>query len=522
LQAHQPTEERNNIAATEPLAVVKTPSLPTTGQIGMKEMLGIQEPYMKEKARLIPEISAAKGRVEEAKQAQQEIGAQGEVAATKGFATAEKGAMQQYQGKMEREPLPAFVPSKENAEDLATLFSLVGVIGMLVGGGGKQNAQQAMSAMNGMLEGHQKGRADLYKQELSTFDKNFKSMVQKHAEFRKEMEDAVKLASTDKEGAMADAKLAAVKAGSNIVKAMLDQGRLMDGYKLLDESQTGVDEAVAAEAKIRADAEKEKQAERRHRESLAHTEKMRKLADQHAEKMKRTEGATFNYFTKPDGTLVAINTKNPNDIRTINVDLREASKLGASRGGGAQETALRVMQQDIGNAKYNLEDLKKLSEPTGKLPGGSVAFAQKFTGDMTSMLMRYAANQNIDEGLQAIDALMLNLAFDIASAQSGGRGQLSDAKVRAVVSQMPLDEQPESTKATKWAALLVRVEEANKTLPEGKRVEIPAEVKAYYSRGRATGNIERIEKPNTQEEYNALPKGTRYIDPDDGKEYRKK
>ena len=262
---------------TEPLAVIKTPPLPTTGQVGMKEVLGIQEPYLKEKARLIPEISAARGREAEAKQEQQVIEAEGNVAATRGFAEAEKGAMQQYSTKLEKEPLPAFVPSKENSDDLATLFSLVSVIGMVVGGGGRQNAQQAMSAMNGMLEGHQKGRADLYRQELSTFEKNFKSMVQKHAEFRKEMEDAVKLASTDKEAAMTNAKLAATKAGSKIVSAMLDQGRLLESYKFVDESQTGVNNAVAAEAKIRADAAKEKAEQQRHRETMAQAERLAKI-----------------------------------------------------------------------------------------------------------------------------------------------------------------------------------------------------------------------------------------------------
>ena len=138
----------------DPLPLIKTPSLPTTGQIGMKEVLGIQEPFRKEKARLIPEIGAARGAVEEAKQAQQVIGAEGEAKATKNFAKAEKGAMQEYQGKMEREPLPAFVPSKENAQDLAALFSMVSVIGMLVGGGAKENAQASMSAMNEIGRAH--------------------------------------------------------------------------------------------------------------------------------------------------------------------------------------------------------------------------------------------------------------------------------------------------------------------------------------------------------------------------------
>lgn len=54
----------------------------------------------------------------------------------------------------------AFVPTKETTQDLAGIFSLMGIVGMVVG---KGNAQLAMSSMNGMLEGYQKGRADLYK-----------------------------------------------------------------------------------------------------------------------------------------------------------------------------------------------------------------------------------------------------------------------------------------------------------------------------------------------------------------------
>ena len=77
----------------------------------------------------------------------------------------------------------------------------------------------------------------------------------------------------------------------------------------------------------------------------------------------------------------------------------------------------------------------------------------------------------------------LNLAFDIASAQTGGRGQLSDTKVKAVVSQMPLESQPESTKKARWRAVVTRVDEANKTLPENKKIEIPSEVKKYFGVG---------------------------------------
>ena len=280
----------DNLVTPEVPKVIKPKPLPTKGQIGMQEALGTSEPFLQEKARLLPKITEAKGAVEEAKQAQQVTGLAGEEQAIKRFGEEEKGAQQAYQQKLEAEPVPAFVPTKDNVKDIAGLFSLVSVIGMLVGGGGKQNAMQAMNAMNGMLEGHQKGRADLYKKEYIEFDKNFKAMLQKHAEFRKEMEDAVKLAATRKEEGVANARLAAAKAGSSIVKTMLDQGRLMDAYKLVDESQAGAESAFKLEAKLRADAEKAKQLERHQRDVLASQEKLR-LATLAAAQGRRDEKA---------------------------------------------------------------------------------------------------------------------------------------------------------------------------------------------------------------------------------------
>ena len=235
----------------EELAVVPTPSIPAGGQIGFKQAMGVQEPYLQRKAELQKGITAAEGDEAKAKQAQAETLQTGKLEAQQAFGTAEKGAMQGYQEKLEKEPLPAFIPTKDNAQDLAGLFSLVSVIGMIAG---KQNGQMAMQAMNGMLEGYQKGRADLYKKEATEFDKNFKAMLSKHAEFRKEMEDAIKLASTDKEAGMQAAELAATKAGSSIVQAQLRKGDLVGAYKLVDESSKGAEKALTLESTMRQKA----------------------------------------------------------------------------------------------------------------------------------------------------------------------------------------------------------------------------------------------------------------------------
>jgi hypothetical protein len=69
-----------------------------------------------------------------------------------------------------------FIPSEATASDLAALYGLIGVVGWGIGAGGKGDAMQAMSAMNGMLEGYQKGRQDIYKKEKEVFDLSVRNL----------------------------------------------------------------------------------------------------------------------------------------------------------------------------------------------------------------------------------------------------------------------------------------------------------------------------------------------------------
>lgn len=113
-----------------------------------------------------------------------------------------------------------FIPTKDTAQDIASLFSLIGVIGMVVGRG---NAQQAMGAMNGMLEGHRKGRADLFKQQAAEFDKNFKAMQTKVSTALSEYQEALERKKTDKEAGELMAQAALARTESPLLKAMKDK-----------------------------------------------------------------------------------------------------------------------------------------------------------------------------------------------------------------------------------------------------------------------------------------------------------
>jgi hypothetical protein len=261
--------------------------------------MGIDQPFLARKAEIQPEISKAESDIAKAQQEQKEIESTGKLSAQMRFGQQQEAAMTGMREKMEKEPLPAFIPTKDNAQDIAGLFGVISVISMLVGGGGRMSGQLALGNMNGMMEGYRKGREDLYKRERTEFDKNFKAMMQKHAEFRQEMEDAVKLAVTNKEEGLRAAELAAAKAGSDIVKAQLRKGDLVGAYKLVDESQKGAQHALQMEAK----AKEQDARERQHREAMAQRERIAKDQMALREKLAKAAAAAKDEAAKKGGTL---------------------------------------------------------------------------------------------------------------------------------------------------------------------------------------------------------------------------
>lgn len=228
---------------------VELPEFKTKGRLSVQDIMGMEAPFLRKKAELSAEATKAKGEELQAKQTQAETEATGVSEAFRKGAEQEKQVMQKYKADMEANPLPAFVPSKEDAGDLGLLFTLTNILGFAVGA--KGNAQAALSAMNGMLEGHRKGREDLYKREKDEFDKNFKVLVEKQKTLRQEMEDAIKLMQTDKEAGVQAAHLAAIRSGSDIVKAQVSQGRFIDALTQVDDNQKVTENALALVEKQR-------------------------------------------------------------------------------------------------------------------------------------------------------------------------------------------------------------------------------------------------------------------------------
>jgi hypothetical protein len=145
--------------------------------------------------------------------------------ATEAEATAmrEDPARAQYEGLIQEKSKAEFIPTQENAKDMAALFSLMNVIGFAIGAGGKQHAQQAMSAMNGMLEGHQKGRDDLYRQQRNIFETNQKQLDKKIEDLFKFMQENTKLYARDKVAAEQNANAKFAEEGAGFLKTYYEK-----------------------------------------------------------------------------------------------------------------------------------------------------------------------------------------------------------------------------------------------------------------------------------------------------------
>lgn len=178
----------------------------------------------------------------------------------------------------------AFVPTKETAQDIATIFSLTSIIGMAIGGGAKQNAYAAMAGMNGMLDGYQKGRADIYKRERDVFDKNLKALQTKVQTLQQELTEAIQLKQQDFKAGETAIEIAMAKAGADL----LDLKRKKNGDLAVLETvvQLGKD----TDSLVKMTNDQFKQAEERQFKERQLTEQMRDRAESRALRLQMAGG----------------------------------------------------------------------------------------------------------------------------------------------------------------------------------------------------------------------------------------
>jgi hypothetical protein len=340
----------------------------------------------------------------------------------------------------------AFVPTKETTQDLAGIFSLMSIVGMVVG---KGNAQLAMSSMNGMLEGYQKGRADLYKKELTQFDKNFKAMQSKVLTLEKELSEAMELKKLDREKGDLAITMALAKAESPLLNAMRNRlGDVAVSNGVQDTKKT-LNTLVSLNNDLRAKADARADADRIAREN-------RLAADERA--------------------------------RLSREQAKQLAELRASQPGRQGQHALTFASRVYGNIENAVNDLVNLTN----LPAvaESPIFAGMIGADRATVLQNitaFAARKVTNQDQRAFEQIANSLDAALARLEAQG---LANGSTRGAIASFSALKPREGDEAINMAIYLARVKQEIET-----GIKVHAEMPGATP-GQKQNNVRNIERIN--------------------------
>ena len=297
-------------------------------------------------------------------------------------------------------PYEEFHPTTDNIQSIAGLFSVIGVVGMAMGGSGKQSATLALNAMAGMMKGWKEGRADLFKREKEEYDKHVANVKRILDDAYRDADRAHRMLAYNVEEAQALAAQASAKLGGQIGKQILEKQGIANFANYI------------AQTKETLFKEEQKREENQLKKERLNIERARLLKE---------SAPSYQYFVGPDGAVRYFNTKNAKDFGTIEgANAWDWKKLGAQAKGGAglpkkgetqanfvSETLNRPIDVDAaakvtsGVAYINgLEELREMSKTLGNTPGLTVGIANK----IDSVLKQTAdANGTVDLSAEAIN-----------------------------------------------------------------------------------------------------------------------
>jgi hypothetical protein len=198
-----------------------------------REILSMGE----EKAKLAQRHAALGGEIAKVEQQKKEVLAQGELETATTQKRSAQTAMEGYNKVLKDFPGPEFHPTPNNIQSLATIFGLTALIGETMGGEGQMSAMNALSSMNGMMQGWQQGKSDLWQREKIQYEQAMNRVKSIHDTAYKAMDTALKTLPYDREEGMMLAKQAAVALHSPILMHLTEQGQVERAHKLLADSQ---------------------------------------------------------------------------------------------------------------------------------------------------------------------------------------------------------------------------------------------------------------------------------------------
>jgi hypothetical protein len=137
-----------------------------------------------------------------------------------------------------------FTPSKTSGQDLIGLFAGLTALTFLSGGKGRYSGSASMNNLANAMEGWNKGRQDLFKQELQEFDKNIKATSEHNRAVQKRLQEALSMLTVNRDAALGELKSLEAELGESELGYQIRSGRLDRADKIARESIVAADKVV--------------------------------------------------------------------------------------------------------------------------------------------------------------------------------------------------------------------------------------------------------------------------------------
>ncbi len=312
-------------------------------------------------------------------------------------------------------PLPENKAQHMSPESMSKAFSTFLTLGALGGLLTRQPMTAALNNMTAAMKGLHDGDEEQYKRATDEFNNNFTKAT---AANKAKMDEYNRVFSAkDKTVAekIREAGDIAKQYGDELNSLNFKAGNLKDAFKNMEASQKMAFEAQKHVDTMRKFDQDRSERAAEHAATLAETHRFHESEVQH---------------WKDEGIISKERAESyKNHVNAVK-----------SSGKQMNPSMKKSVELDIKEIDFALDALQKMKTKTG-----SPFLAQDKPGVLNSLLGKSAT----PEEMQAYDKYANRLSVAIASIQSMGRGQISDAKVREARKLIPqLGDKPESIKAS--------------------------------------------------------------------------
>jgi hypothetical protein len=483
--------------------------------------------------------------------------------------------LSQYEPQLNA-PAPKFEAPKETFTQLAGLGMMMMMIGSMAGGKTYGSAIGAMNGLAGMMKGYQEGRKEAYDKAKLTFEENLKSWKENKAQVKEAFQRALKLGATDLNKATTDviAELTArgETTGAELVKkrgvaaaAQAFNVASQNADRELDAIQSTIARLNPAAPSIGASyagaiskpdtgekpkTPKEELEELRKRLTEIKRIKAVRKAEEDARKAQgKPEAPSSSRAGQQIAGITEEQTEEGAKAALASIDrygitaqdqkiipaewnaIKQADNV--ARYVAEHPDAIGFVAQTIGKVGEPglgiLANLKQLfgADPENYETNASRLLTQK-SSETDRLIDEEVKKDPSKEGIARSAKVASKMLFSLALADAVAVGRPTVFLERALSGFYSPNVRPD----TLIDLIRERAVEANERLPKAFKnstSRTPAELLTAKSaddyfemkRPKAPAAASGLPTPKTEEEFNALKKGDRYIDPDDGKIYIK-